>query len=240
MMTANSASLSPTTADLSSDDFLNDTQTPLMIATSASLTRDIQERLVRFLEIGGKLLIAPVIPTLDENFSPCTVLADYLGGVQQQPMEKKAPQLTAFGVRNVFVNKALYATTHRPAAAVTTATEERTGTEIGWRYTLPTGGVVSVLGLHWQLSKREHEHMLRKALEELGIDPIVRCDNPNIWTSLHSDGTHALIYLLNLFTAPMTTTVSFRDPASGNWVDLGRQTIPGITVQAWSAGKQVL
>ena len=70
MMTAFCASLSPEMADMNSDDLLADTSTPLMFACADSLERSIQERLVSFLERGGKLFLAPTLPTLDENFQP--------------------------------------------------------------------------------------------------------------------------------------------------------------------------
>ena len=35
-----------------------------------------QPGIVRFLEAGGKVLLAPVVPTLDENFSTCAALAN--------------------------------------------------------------------------------------------------------------------------------------------------------------------
>lgn len=239
-MSASCASLSPVTVDITSDAFIHDTQTPLMLATSNCLSHDSQQRLVKFLEAGGKLLLAPVLPTLDENFNPCSVLVDYLGSVQQQQIPRISPNLTAFGVPNVFVNGGLYATTERPTGAVVTAQEERGGHEIGWRYSLPSGGVISVLGFHWLQAKREHEAMLRNALQELGIVPIVQCDNPNLWTSLLSDGEHAMLFVLNLFTAPMAAHIRYRYPATGKTIDLGTLTIPGITVQAWSEDGQLL
>jgi len=203
------------------------------------MARDVQERLVRFLEAGGKILIAPVIPTMDETFSPCTVLADYLGGVTQKPHKPMAALLTAFDVPNVYVNGGLFATTSRPAKAVTTAFENRAGTplEIGWRLDLPSGGAISVLGLHWKQAKRAHESMLARALSSLGAEQRVRCDNPNIWTVLRSDGKKSMLFVLNLLTAPMTARISFRDPVSNEWVDTGKHELPGITVRIWSDGK---
>ncbi|MFZ2654001.1 MAG: beta-galactosidase [Victivallales bacterium] len=241
MMTSFCGSFSPSLADLASDSLLDRVDLALMIASSVSMARDIQERIVRFLEAGGKILIAPVIPTMDETFSPCTVLADYLGGVTQKPHKPMAALLTAFDVPNVYVNGGLFATSSRPSKAVTTAFENRAGTplEIGWRLDLPSGGAISVLGLHWKQAKREHESMLARALSSLGVEQRVRCDNPNIWTVLRSDGKHSMLFVLNLLTSPMTARISFRDPVSSEWVDTGTHEMPGITVRAWSGGKTI-
>ncbi len=40
-------------------------------------------------------------------------------------------------------------------------------------------------------------------------------------------------------TAPMAAQISFRDPASGAWIDTGRHEVPGISVQTWADGKTV-
>jgi beta-galactosidase len=241
MMTSFCSSFSPSLADISSDTLLERVDLPLMLATSVTMSRDVQERIVRFLKAGGKVLLAPVIPVMDEMFFPCTVLADYLGCALQKPHKPMAPLLTAFGVPNVFVNGGLFASTSRPANAKTTAVESRSGTpvEIGWQLGLPSGGGVSLLGLHWKQAKREHEAMLSRALIGLGAEQRVRCDNPNVWTVLRSDGKRSMLFILNLLTAQLSANISFRDPLSNAWVDTGMHELPGISVCAWADGKIV-
>jgi len=241
MMTAFCASLSPDLTDLSSDAWLGRIDLPLMVATSRSMAKDVQERIIRFIEAGGKVLLAPVIPTLDETFSPCTILADYLGGVTQEQHKPMAPLLTAFDVPNVCVSGGLFVTRSRPARATTIAVESRGGqpVEIGWQMGMPSGGVACVLGLHWRQAKREHELMLFRALSALGVEQRVRCDNPNLWTVLRSDGSHSMLFILNLFTAPLTANISFRDPVTNAWVDTGTHHVPGISVHAWMDGQTV-
>lgn len=73
--------------------------------------------------------------------------------------------------------------------------------------------------------------VLRQALGRLGWSPVVHCDNPNIWTSLLSDGQHHLLFLLNLFTGVLTANVAYTDPASGRVIEPGPQTLPGISVR---------
>jgi len=70
-----------------------------------------------------------------------------------------------------------------------------------------------------------------KVLRPPTAAPVVRCDNPNIWTSLLSDGQHHLLFLLNLFTGVLTANVAYTDPASGRVIEPGPQTLPGISVR---------
>jgi beta-galactosidase len=74
------ASYSPNLHDLGSDSLLEHTGLPLVVAASACMSPEIQRRLIQFVERGGKLVLAPVIPVFDEDFRPCTLLRDALGG----------------------------------------------------------------------------------------------------------------------------------------------------------------
>ncbi len=238
LMTAFSAGLTPELADLASDDVLARLDLPLVVPTAHTMSRAVQEGLVDFVRAGGQLLLAPVVPALDEAYRPCTVLADFLGAPVQEAYRCMAPLLTAFDVRNVFVNGGLFATTARPEDAVPVAVEERGNREIGWRRAYPGGGCATILGLHWKHAKHEHATMLANALTDLGLQRRVQCSNPLIWTALRSDGQRTMLFLLNLFTAPLTTRVSFRD-TTGTWIDTGEHTLPGISVTAWTDGRVV-
>ena len=238
-MTAFCAGLSPNLADLYTDDLLAQTGLPLLVPTSTTQSRAVQERLVRFVQSGGQLLLAPLVPTLDEQYRPCSVLADFLGAPEQQPYRCMAPLLTAFDVRNVYVHGGLFATTARPADAVRVATEERGNAEIGWRRDYPGGGSVTVFGMYWKHCMHEHTVMLANALTTMGLQQRLRCSNPNIWTSLRSDGQHSMLFLMNLFTAPQTASVSFRNPATDQWTHTPDLHLPGISTLAWTDGKVV-
>jgi beta-galactosidase len=212
MMTAFCASLSPELADMDSDDWLTDTAKPLMLACGTSLSRSIQERLVRFLEGSGKLILAPGLPELDETFHPCTILAEYL---------KASKPVSSL----------------RPAGAEPVIHDACSGLPIGWEARLDSGGVVLLLERTWVMGRHWDAAMLRQAVERLAApvtEPpygVVACDNPNVWTSLLSDGEHGLLFIMNLFSGPLTCTVRFRHPQTGQWLDTGKHTLPGISVK---------
>ena len=213
MMTAFCASLSPEMTDLNAEDWAQDTSTPLMLACGDALERSVQQRLVQFLENGGKLLLAPRLPAFDEHFNPCTLLADALGALIG-PQEPGKP---------VQVN--------RPPSAVAAVWDACTGEAIGWEAALPSGGAVLLLERNWVIGRHRDAAMLRQAVTRLGWKPVVSCDNPNIWTSLLSDGQHSMLFLLNLFTGALTAAVSYTDPVSGRLVQTRPQTLPGISVR---------
>ena len=208
MITGLCASRAPNLVDLYSDDLLATTATPLLVATSVCMRADVQQRLIRFVQAGGRLLLAPVIPDRDEDFQPCTILRDFLGASKEKPWTPASPQLSVGPVRNVLVNGGLWHCDRLPAEATTIAIEDRSGTTCGWRRNVAGGGAVYWLGLRWKHGKDEHAAMLRHLLDLMGAaQPVVQCDNPNVWTSLRSDGQQSMLFVMNLFSAPMTATI---------------------------------
>ncbi len=234
-LTASCAGLSPDFINLDGSAELP-TDLPVLVAAGSSMPAEAQRRLVRFLDAGGRLLVAPIVPLLDEEFRPCRLLADRLGVCGEATIfgPERRSRLNAHGVTNVRVNGALYACGGVPAGAQVTAEEECSGLPVGWHAQLPGGGAATVLGLHWKQSHREHEQMLRNALEQLGLRRTLGGGNPNLWAVLRSDGQRTCLFLLNLFTTPGTTRITYTDPVSGRTCDTGTVEIPGATVAAWT------
>lgn len=209
MISALCASYSPNLVDLFSDDY--PTGKPLWVAASVCMAREVQERLVRFVQDGGRLLIAPVIPHLDENFNPCTVLGDFLEGAAVKRCEEQFPVLNVGPVRNVYTNAGLWQSVSRPSKAETIASDVVSGAETGWKQTFPGGGSIIWLGLGWKHHRNEHLHMVAWLLSQQGCaEPVVNCDNRNIWTSLRSDGHNSILFVLNLYSSPMKAGIKVR------------------------------
>ncbi len=131
-------------------------------------------------------------------------------------------------VTNVLKNRVFYPEVV-PQGAMWSAFDERTGTAIGYEMPTPQGGCVIVLGLLWDHRKHEQTAMLHAMMARLGLRQRVTCSNPNVWTSLRVSGDHGILFLVNLFTSPMRTTVGYRSSAGG-WVDLGEHTVPAVSV----------
>jgi len=232
--TAFCASLSPQCIDLDADNWVADTTTPVLIACAEVMPRAQQHRIVRFLQGGGRLLIGPVLPRLDEDFDPCTVLRDHLGGPDMrrgtEPVMRVVVEGQAGDVRNVLKNEVFFTDTP-PQEATIVGYDELTARPLAWELTTTGGGRVIVLGLAWDYRKHEQVRALLALLERLDLKQAVISSNPNIWTSLRFDGDHAVLFLANLFTSPMSTNITYRT-AYGGLVDLGLSRIPAMTVEA--------
>ncbi len=208
LSTAFCAGLSPALVNLDADDWIADRDTPLIVPAASVMGAAQQERLVRFLKAGGRALITPVLPEYDEELQPCTILADAIGA----PAARKAGagqqvRLTIAGVVNVFNNGDVFLYGQLPADAEVLGVDEFSGQTVAWRRPFPGGGEAIVLGQRWMHAMREHERMLHALLGRLGGRQRVTCSNPNVWTSLWTDGERAALFLMNLLSARQEAAV---------------------------------
>ena len=204
---------------------------PVVVASWDSMSRRQQQNLVDYLSAGGKLLLLGVLPTLDENLQPCTLLADAIGPAEQ---EKDVAPLVRFdiqGIGNLYSSKAHWRFKQTPDDAVVTARQTRgNASTTGWRRTLQGGGTISVLGLIWDYARRDHGVMLRSLLADLGWERTLESSNPNVWLTLRSDGRQSMLFEHNLMSSPLTTNIRYKDPITGRWTDVGQQHLPAMTV----------
>jgi hypothetical protein len=219
------ASISPALCDLGSDDWLNDTGTPLVVVCASSMATAKQQRLVRFLQEGGRAVFAPVLPVLDENFEPCTLLADALQ-LAIEPASKHSLQRLCIGPVNNIMGRANWIASY-PAGARVLGSDALSGRPVACHIPLGKGGAV-FLGMEWLHAKREHEQMLHFILDELDLRQKVACSNPNLWTALWQWEGGSLLFILNLLTAPMTARIQFQ--GLRGWVDAGTHNVPPVKV----------
>ncbi len=214
--------------DLHSDDLLSSTDRPLWVAASVCMARSVQERLVKFVSEGGRLLIAPVIPYLDENFRPCTLLRDFLDGASVSECSGACLRLNAGPVENVQLSGRLFKAQTLPSGAAAMAREVNSGATCGWKVARGKGSLIW-LGLQWMHTMNEHSRMVEYLLAECGVrSRVVECDNPNVWTTLRSGAGRRMLFVMNLFSSPMVANI--RVPSAGEGKPV-RYELPPMTVQ---------
>ena len=209
LTTALCASLSPQMVRL--DVPLLASASPLVVVSSSSMSAAKQQNLVNFMRTGGKALILPILPVVDENLKPCTILADFLGTPRAISTQKGIYRPTIGGVVNILGEITFWE--NLPASAEVIGIEEKSARPIAWKLSTPGGGTALVLGIRWIHAMHEHARMLKTVLGMLGLQPVIHCSNPNIWTTLWvSAEGKALLFLINLFSSPMEAEVSVTLP----------------------------
>jgi beta-galactosidase len=220
------AGFSPKFCNLATEDWVEDTQTPVILVASSSMAAEKQRRVVRFLKNGGKLLITPVLPEQDENFNPCTILCDFLGSPKIQ-VTTDFLRLTVGKTANIYNNGEAWFTDPAPAGADILGRDDLSGRTIAWQL---NPGVI-FLAFRWTHCKHEHADMLKELMEKLGIQPRVRCSNPNVWPILRTAGETSLLFLANLFTSPQEAHLACRCGSKPDFIDLGQHHLAPLSVK---------
>ena len=220
------AGLSPAFVDLAQSDWLHDISTPIIAVCSSAMAAEKQQRLIDFLNRGGKVLFTPVLPAYDENLNPCRILLDALGAAESSdvPVEQARPEIS--GVVNV--NGKVYFS-QAPQDSQVIGVDAFTGKTLAWQRSFPGGGKAAVVGLAWSYAMHEHARMLTAVLEQLGLTRVLTTSNPNVWVTLWKTQNKACLFLINLFTSPMKVSVDVHLP--DRQIQTGPHSIPPITVK---------
>lgn len=229
--TAFCAGLSPACVDLAQESWIGDTATPLLVASSTVMPRIAQEHLAGFLRGGGRLLLAPVVPELDEHLQSCTILADALDGVMTVKNAAKSIRVTVAGVPNIYMNGAVFFLENLSPGAAVLGADEVSGRPLAARWKPAGGGEALLLGFRWSHAKREHEAMLTRLLKALRHRPKIACSNPNVWVTMRTAGKRSALFLMNLLSAPMDACVKCRPAWSGKMIDTKSHRLMPVSVK---------
>jgi len=195
----------PKLVELCKDNWILETDKPLVISASLKMPRDVQDNIVRFVKNGGKALIAPLIPVLDENGEEYTALRDFLEADTTEIadcIDFCYGELTNIAPTAAFSSDV-------PKGGTQLAYEKFSGLPAAWEKGFPGGGKVIWLGLTWKHSKNIHISLLRDLMKRLNApSPIVTCDNQYIWAVVRSYKEKRCLFVMNLFASPMEATIT--------------------------------
>lgn len=209
LTTCLSAGFSPKFVDLCQDDWSKDIQTPVVVASSSSMSKSAQFRVVEFLKRGGKVLLAPVVPALDENLHPCTILSDFLGNPAFLPTTGYT-RANVSGITNIR-NNGLFAIHYPEIGNNGILGEEETSNQpIAIKQDFENGGRLILLGMKWEYSKWEQSDMIKSLFASLNMTPLIKSDNPNVWFSMLKHEGKAMLFAINLFTDRMTVSAQIK------------------------------
>lgn len=224
-------SYSPELCNLDSDDWMSDTTTPLIVLSSSCMAESSQQRVIDFLKSGGKVLLCPVIPEYDENFKPCTLLKEYIGSPEIKLNTNGNQRISFDVVKNVMSNETNYATVKMPSKAIILGEDENNKLPIAWKIETENRGKIIFLGIKWQHQMKEHIKMMDEVLNELEIKQLVKCSNPNLFTSLRTNGEKTILFIMNLYTSPMNGNVEVYSKDGKNLVQNVSVEIEPMKVQ---------
>lgn len=192
-----------------------DIKKPLILPCGGEMSRNAQERVTAFIQMGGNVLICGDIPQYDLDGNPCTVLQDALKLSFDRPKKSSSVQFEEIG--KVF-GLALQAQFNAlPEGSVVLAKEPKSGKPVCVEFGIGAGKMI-LFGASWKMTTFDQAKMMEYLLDRLGAKRCVASSNRNIFTSRIADekGNSAL-FVMNLYSAPQQTAVTVYD-ASGNAV----------------------
>ena len=184
------------------------------LATPPVLGRSTQERLAAFVGAGGRLLLHGVLPVLDDDGAPCTVLTDALGlaaGERVEGTSHHFPSVRATGWSSpepevrVGVLQRLLPTGSTEVEPL--ALDVADGSPVAAQVSVLGGGRAVVLACDYPC----HLDFWRSLLERLGVRRRIETTGatPGLVTSTTADSAgQRLLHLLNVAPAPQKFSVS--------------------------------
>ncbi|MEY9952437.1 beta-galactosidase [Leifsonia sp. EB34] len=183
----------------------------IVLATGRELGRGVQEFLARHVRTGGRLLLAGLLPEVDADGSPCTILAEALGvtsaGITREYLDAEseyhptvlgAGPLAAHAPRDVRVWFAqLFAGEAEPLLI-----ERGTGLPAAVKVEVPGGGVAVLLGVDYAV----HSGFWRALIAEAGATPRLdlRSDGPGIVAVPVSGADESALVAINVAPHPVS------------------------------------
>lgn len=195
-----------------------DTARPLIVAASDRMSAHVQTRLADFMRAGGKLMIAPAVPEIDEQGNACTILKDCIGGYTARTCEcypsrnpaalrEGVSQALLCGGRMVYGLKANRVYTDLPKGAQTVLSDAADGKVVGFR-----AGNCTVFGATWHMSTFNQADALADVLEQMGAQPMERLTNRSLFHTLwRLPEGGSMLFIMNLFSSPQSTDVIMPD-----------------------------
>ncbi len=227
------AGLSPIFCDLHKDDTIDQTK-PIYVPSCSYLDRASQERVVDLLKAGATVLMGPTLPLLDEFLKPCSIIADYLGldsasGKLSRNLKPARPCID--DLINISNNGGLYMAEGLPETARILGHDENSEKPFLWEMSPAEGGRFIMLGMSWFHSMNEHTVMMNKVMDVCGVDPLIKKSNPNVWASLVSHKDRSMLFVMNLYSAPMETAITIRPSWSESEAELGTFKLAPMSVE---------
>ena len=197
---------------------------PLLVFCDQRMAKEKQEKLIRFVQEGGKLLLTPVIPDCDEAFHPCTLLRDFLGVTDSVFLSDDGPLTLktgekVFGAQQKFTFPGFH--------GVRLGTNDSDGLPL-IEYKQIGKGAVVLLGVAYDYCQFCQMDMLLSCLSALGFEKRIVTDCKTLIATLYEDGKRARCFLMNEFSGSVNATLTVR--ANQKTYRLENITVPALSV----------
>ncbi len=164
----------------------------LWIVTTEFMDAETQQLLATFVKKGGKLIMYPVIPTLDLYLNPCTIIQDEL---KIKLSKSTSPnKVHAFGIEDLFTvfrDKQIFSDRKADVVAIT-----ENEAVCGIRKKIEKG-TITLLGFAFGYTSDEHLMLVEKLLETDNVKREIKLSDKDIQFIIRKSDKYSYIFLLN-------------------------------------------
>ncbi|RPI63353.1 MAG: hypothetical protein EHM44_05180, partial [Ignavibacteriales bacterium] len=178
----------------------------LWITTTEFMDADTQTLLVKYVKMGGHLILYPVIPTMDLYLNECTILKEELNiKVSKSPSPNKVTVFEIEDLFTVFRDKQIFESTKNEIIATT-----ENGETCGIRKKVGDG-TVTILGFAFGYTSDEHLHLYEKIVFLDGIKRAAKISDPDIQFVIRKGEKYSYLFLLNYHNQKKSFSVGSKD-----------------------------
>ncbi|MBQ4480173.1 MAG: beta-galactosidase [Victivallales bacterium] len=181
---------------------------PLVVPCDGTMAKAEQKALLEYVKSGGKVLCFPLLPQFNEDYQPCTLLADALGFTTEGMInqERERPRINVGPMVNVCCNHGWARASALPANAEILGYEEHSDAAVCVQRTLGKGMFIW-LGMSWIYTNREQHQMLAWLLEQLGMKRHLTKDDNVVFCTICGK----YLFACNLTTSPRKVNLTLHD-----------------------------
>lgn len=164
----------------------------LWIVTTEFMDAETQQLLATFVKKGGKLIMYPVIPTLDLYLNPCSIIQDEL---KIKLSKSTSPnKVHAFGIEDLFTvfrDKQIFSDRKADVVAIT-----ENEAVCGIRIKIEKG-TITLLGFAFGYTSDEHLMLVEKLLKTDNVKREIKLSDKDIQFIIRKSDKYSYIFLLN-------------------------------------------
>ena len=188
-----------------------DLSKPLIIASASCMEDKVQQKLVDFVKMGGKLILFGGMPQYHTDFTPCSILKDFCGVAQLGSGISTDKPITLYDGSNMYQMNRVQTLPVVPEGCSSMGTDTMSGHSVGFRK--DCGGTLIWMGVQWNMNLFVQAEMLENMLADLGAQPVAESSNRNLFTSvLESPDGRRMLFIMNLYSGAQHTDITvYRD-----------------------------
>lgn len=205
-----------------------DVKRPLIVPCASTMSAEAQKAVVEFVRRGGKAMILPILPTMDQAYYPENSLAELFKGAVFSGAQCIGTPIVVDGEERVYYTTCEAVCEKLPEGAKAIATDKTGEKVIGFETKYGDGQAIW-FGCTWEMGVFPHASMMERFVSRMGGRKCIESSNRNLFTSLWTDDAgRRIAFIMNLYSSPQTSRICIHADSER---DLGEISLNAMEVR---------